>query len=53
MEFPDGAIKQYVASTISQNMYSHIDADGYSLTLLDSIIGYTNNYKAVIKDENT
>ena len=31
VEFPDGAVKQYAANTIAQNMYSQVDEDGYSI----------------------
>ena len=48
MEFPDGAIKLYTA-TFSQKMYPQIDVDGYSHTILNLIIDYTNNNKVVPK----
>ena len=51
VEFPDGAIKQYAANTIAENMYSQLDSDGYSKTILESIIDYKVDDSAVTKDD--
>ena len=51
VEFPDGAIKQYAANTIAENMYSQLDSDGYSKTILDSIIDYKTDGNAVPKSQ--
>jgi hypothetical protein len=50
VEFPDGAIKEYSANIIAENMYSQIDSDGYSNTLLDSIIDYRSDGNAITKE---
>ena len=47
VEFPDGAVKQYAANTIAQNMYSQVDEDGYSTALLESIVDYSKDGHAV------
>jgi len=47
VEFPDGAIKQYATNTIAKNMYSQVDLDGCSQTILDGIIDYSKDGHAV------
>ena len=51
VEFPDGPIKQYAANTIAENMYSQLDSDGYSKTILEPIIDYKTDSNAVTKDD--
>jgi len=51
VEFPDGAIKQYAANNIAENMYSQVDSDGYSQTILDGIIDYSKDGQAVTMDD--
>ena len=51
MEFPDGAVRQYAANTIAENMYSQLDSDGYSKTILDSTVDYKTDGKAVPKSK--
>ena len=50
VEFPDGAVKQYAANTIAENMYSQVDHQGYSTTILDSIVDYSKDGTAVTAD---
>ena len=50
VEFPDGAVKQYAANTIAENMYTQLDEDGYSQSILDSIIDYKTDGKAITKE---
>ena len=49
MKFPGDTINYYAANRISQNMYSHIDVDGYFHTILGAIINYEHNEQAVTK----
>ena len=51
VEFPDGAVKQYAANTIAENMYSQLDHEGHSQSILDSIIDYKTDGNAVQKDK--
>ena len=51
VEFPDGAVKQYAANTIAENMYSQLDSDGYSQTILDGIIDYSKDGQAVTMED--
>ena len=38
VEFPNGQVKEYGANIIAENMLTQVDSDGYSLSLMDSII---------------
>jgi hypothetical protein len=46
VEFPDGQVKEYAANVIAKNMLSQIDGDGFSTTLMESIVDH-------MKDEST
>jgi hypothetical protein len=52
VEFEDGAIKQYAANTIAQNMYAQVDADGYSTSILESIVDYAKDENAIPKSDS-
>jgi hypothetical protein len=45
-EFDDGAVREYSANVIAENMISQYDSDGYALTMIQAIIDFT-------KDETT
>ncbi len=49
VEFPDGAVKQYAANTIAENMYAQVDSEGFQYTLLDSITDYATDKRAISK----
>ena len=51
VEFPDGVVKQYAANTIAENMYSQVDHEGHSQSLLKSIIDYKKDGHAVAKSD--
>ena len=51
VEFPDGAVKEYSANVIAENMYAQVDADGYTHTMLDSILDYKKLDSAVHRDD--
>ena len=38
IEFSDGQVKEYGTNIIAENMLTQVDSDGYSLSLMDSII---------------
>ena len=40
VEFPNGQVKEYGANIIAENMLTQVDSDGYSLSLMDSIIDH-------------
>ena len=37
VDFPDGAVKQYAANVIAENMYIQVDSDGHSTIIFDVI----------------
>jgi hypothetical protein len=49
VEFPDGQIKEYAANMIAENMLTQVDADGYSLTMMNAIIDYRKNEDVAIE----
>ena len=52
VEFPDGEVKEYAASNvIAENMYAQVDANGYSHTMLDSIVDYKKSSDAVEQND--
>ena len=48
--FPDGAIRQYSANIIAENMYSQFDEVGNTMTLFDSIICHRRNDTIKMRD---
>ena len=40
IEFPDGQVKEYGANIIAENMLTQVVSDGFSLSLMDSIIDH-------------
>ena len=51
VEFPDGTIKEYAANIIAENMYAQVDPDGHVHGILDSIIDFKKDDKALSKDD--
>ena len=49
--FPDGAVKQYSASIIAENMLSQVDDQGFQYNLLEAIVDHRKNDKAVSKED--
>ena len=47
VQFPDGTIKEYAANIIAENMFSQVDADGYSHTILEAIVDHKKDDEAV------
>jgi len=40
VEFPDGAIREYAANVIAENMYAQVDTDGFSHAILNEITDF-------------
>eukprot|EP00957_Ditylum_brightwellii_P081433 6194205-Ditylum_brightwellii.AAC.1 len=40
VEFSDGQVREYAANIITENMLTQVDTDGYTKTLMDSIVDY-------------
>ena len=49
--FPDGAIKQYSANIIAENMWAQVDAEGNQYLVLDAITGHRRHDNAVDKSD--
>lgn len=52
VEFPDGTIKEYAANLIAENMISQEDYEGFSSTLMDSIVDYKKDPSVAISMED-
>ena len=52
VEFPDGQVKEYGANIIAENMLTQVDLDGYSLSLMDSIIDHKRDLSQAIPIED-
>ena len=52
IEFPDGQVKEYSANIIAENMLTQVDSDGYSLSLMDSIIDHQRDPSQAILMED-
>ena len=52
VEFPDGQVKEYDANIIAENMLTQVDSDGYSLSLIDSIIDHQRDPSQAILIED-
>ena len=52
IEFPDGQVKEYGANIIAENMLTQVDSDGYSLSLMDSIIDHQRDPSQAILMED-
>ena len=52
VEFPDGQVKEYGTNIIAENMLTQVDSDGYSLSLMDSIIDHQRDPSQAILMED-
>ena len=48
--FPDGAVKQYAANIIAENMWAQVDDEGHQYMMLDEITDHRKDQSAVTKD---
>jgi hypothetical protein len=51
VEFPDGATDVFTVNMIAESMYSQVDGDGHSFTLMSEITDHKSNGTAVSKDD--
>ena len=51
VRFPDGAMKQYAANTIAENLYSQVDIDGHIHLMIDSIVDHRKTEDAVKRSD--
>ena len=47
VEFPDGAVNEFTANVIAQNMISQCDSEGNQFRLIREIVGHRKNDRAV------
>ena len=52
VEFSNGQVKEYGANIIAENMLTQVDLDGYSLSLMDSIIDHHKDPSQAIPIED-
>ena len=52
VESPDGQVKEYGANIVAENMLTQVDSDGYSLSLMDSIIDHQRDPSQAIPIED-
>jgi hypothetical protein len=51
VEFPDGATDVFTANIIAENLYSQVDSEGNSYSILEEIIDHKSDSTAVSKDD--
>ena len=52
VDFEDGHVKEYSANTITENMLTQVGSDGFTPTMMESIIDYRKeSVMAVTKDD--
>ena len=52
VKFSDGQVKEYGANIIAKNMLTQVDLDGYSLSLMDSIVDHCKDPSEAIPVED-
>ena len=52
VEFPDGQVNKYGTNIIAEKMLTQVDSDGYSLSLMDSIIDHQRDLSQAIPIED-
>ena len=52
VEFPNGQVKEYGTNIIAENMLTQVDSDGYSFSLMDSIIDHQRDPSQAIPIED-
>ena len=52
VEFSNGQVKEYGTNIIAENMLTQVDSDGYSLSLMDSIIDHSKDPSQAIPMED-
>jgi len=51
--FPDGSTESYLANAIAENLYSQVDGEGKSFTLLEEIMDHERDSSALTQEEIT
>jgi hypothetical protein len=50
VEYPDGAVSEYSANIIAENILSQVDSDGYNYCFLSEILGHRFTDEAIPKE---
>ena len=50
VEYPDGAVSEFSANIIAENILSQVDSDGFNYSFLSEILGHRSTDEAVTKD---
>ena len=50
VEFPDGAVKQFAANVIAENILTQVDSDGHRSDIMEGIIGHKSDKSALTKE---
>ncbi|CAJ1966194.1 unnamed protein product [Cylindrotheca closterium] len=51
VEFDDGTVRDYGATTIAENLLTQVDDDGYSNTMFKAIVDYKRDPKVAVSEE--
>ena len=51
VKFPDGAVAEYSANIIAENILSQVDSDGYTHSFLSEILGHRSTSEAVTVED--
>eukprot|EP00957_Ditylum_brightwellii_P097719 7442069-Ditylum_brightwellii.AAC.1 len=52
VEFPDRQVREYAANIIAENMLTQVDSDGYTKTLMESIVDYKKDGAVAVVKNN-
>ena len=50
VEYPDGAVSEFSANIIAENILSQVDSDGFNYSFLSEILGHRSTDEAITKD---
>ena len=50
VEYPDGAVAEYSANVIAENILSQVDGDGHNFSYLCEILGHRSTDEAIMKE---
>jgi hypothetical protein len=50
VQYPDGAVAEYSANIIAENILSQVDSDGYGYSYLSEILGHRSTDEAITKE---
>lgn len=53
VEFPDGSRDEYTANMIAESLYSSVDEQGNTLSMISGIVGHRKDESALTSDQST